>query len=72
LAIPSLSHGCENWTLKQRVVRRLKTLEIDHRRNEDILEETDVYPVEKNLVQYKQKMVTSCQQDGRYQMSRKT
>jgi hypothetical protein len=28
---------------------------LDHRRNEDVLEELKVEPVEKNLMQYKQK-----------------
>jgi len=50
---------CEICTLKQRDIRRLKTAEmkftrrtseyslLDHRRNEDILEELKVDPVEK-------------------------
>jgi hypothetical protein len=52
--------------LKQRDIRRLKTAKIkfmrrragysllDYRRNEDILEELTVNPVEKKLAQYKQ------------------
>jgi hypothetical protein len=47
--IPSLSCGCEIWTLEQRDVRRLKTAEmkfmdtagyslLDDRRNEGVLE----------------------------------
>jgi len=54
VAIPWLLYGCEIWTLKQRDIRRLKTAEkkfmrrtagynlLDHRRNEDILEEIKV------------------------------
>jgi hypothetical protein len=52
--------------LKQRDIRRLKTAEmkfmrlaegcslLDHRRNEDILEELNMAPVEKKLAQHKQ------------------
>jgi hypothetical protein len=55
------------WTLKQRDVRRLKTVEmtcmgrtagynlLDYRRNGYILEELKVDPYEKKLTQYKQK-----------------
>jgi hypothetical protein len=50
LAIPSLGHGCEMWTLKQIYIKRVKTAEmkfmgctvayklLDHRRNADISE----------------------------------
>jgi hypothetical protein len=53
-AIPSLLYGCEKWSLKHRDIRRLRTAEmkfmrliegyslLDHRRNEDILEELTV------------------------------
>jgi hypothetical protein len=51
LAVPSLLCGCEIWTLKQRVIRRLKIAEmkftrptagyslLGHRKNECTLEE---------------------------------
>jgi hypothetical protein len=39
---------------------------LDHRRNEDILQELRVDPVWHKLAQYKQRMVRSCQQDGRH------
>jgi hypothetical protein len=69
-----------NWKLKQRNARRLKTAEInlrrrsewysllDRRRNEDILEEAEVEPVEKKLAQYKQKWLNhvSRMEDSRY------
>jgi hypothetical protein len=63
LAFPSLLYGCEVWTLKQRYVRRLKTVEIifmrrragynllDHRRHENILEGLKVDPVENKSAQ---------------------
>jgi hypothetical protein len=64
LAVPSHLYGYEIWTLIQRDTRRLKTAEIkcmrriagysllDHRRNENILEELYVDPVEKKLAKY--------------------
>jgi hypothetical protein len=57
LAIPSVLCGCEIWTLKQWVIRRLKTAEMKFmshieiytlvyiRRYEDILEELRVSPL---------------------------
>jgi hypothetical protein len=59
--------GCEIYVLKQRDIRRLKTAEmkfkrstagyssLDPRRNEGILEQVKIDPVEKKLAQYKQK-----------------
>jgi hypothetical protein len=58
-----LLYGCEVWTLEGIGVKKLKTAEmnfirytagynlLDHRRNEDILED----PIKQKLAQYKQK-----------------
>jgi len=68
------------WTLKQRDIRGLNTAEmklmrhtagyslLDHRRNEDILEELTVDPLENKLAQYKQKELNhvSRMEDIRY------
>jgi hypothetical protein len=63
LVIPSHLYDHENWTLKQRHVGSLKTAEmkfmrrtvrhsfLDHRRNEEILEELKLDPFEKKLTQ---------------------
>jgi hypothetical protein len=39
---------------------------LDHTRNEDILDEPNTDQVDKKSARYKQKMVKSCQKDGRH------
>jgi hypothetical protein len=64
LTASPLLYDCAAWTLKQRDIRRIKGAEMkfvrstagctpDHRRNEDILKELKVDPVEKELAQNK-------------------
>jgi hypothetical protein len=70
LALPTLLYGSEIWTIKQCDKNRLRTPEmkylrrtagytlLDHRRNEEILEELHVTPLEDKLCTYRQVVPT--------------
>jgi uncharacterized protein YdcH (DUF465 family) len=80
LAVLLLLYGCEIWILKQRDISGLKTAEmkfmrrraeynlLDHRINEDVLEEIEIHTVEKKLAQYEQNLLNhvSRMEDTRY------
>jgi hypothetical protein len=67
LALPTLLYGSEIWTIKQCDKNRLRTAEmkylrrtarytlLDHKRNEEILEELHVTPLEDKLCTYRHK-----------------
>jgi hypothetical protein len=67
LALPTLLYGSDIWTIKQCDKNRLRTAEmkhlqrtagytlLDHKRNEEILEELHVTPLEDKLCTYRHK-----------------
>lgn len=65
LALPTLLYGSEIWVLKQRDISRLRAAEmkylrrtagytlLDHKRNEDILQELNMQPLEEKITEYR-------------------